>query len=125
MVVRDFLSSGGSERFSAAMAILNLIFRPFTTLVLYRIYVERANATGTTVPTIFGEYFYYITEYYNLAVCCLMSFFPVSGTNILIAFTFVGTQQRSPYEDIGGMVHQTVPTNVPSPSSKVPPPYHA
>jgi len=82
-------NGSGSDRFSAAMAILNLILRPFTTLVLYRIYVERANATGATVPTIFG------------------------------------TQPRSPYEDIGGAVHQTVPTNVPSPSSKVPPPYHA
>jgi len=79
----------GSERFSACMAILNLILRPFTTLVLYRIYVERANATGATVPTIFGA------------------------------------QHRSPYEDIGGAVHQTVPTNIPSPSSKEPPPYHA
>jgi len=79
----------GSERFSAAMAIMNLILRPFTTLVLYRIYVERANAAGTTVPTIFGA------------------------------------QHRSPYEDIGGAVHQTVPPSVPSPSSKVPPPYHA
>jgi hypothetical protein len=82
-------TGNGSERFSAAMAILNLILRPFTTLVLYRIYVERANATGATVPTIFG------------------------------------TQQRSPYEDIGGTVHQTVPTNIPSPSNKGPPPYHA
>jgi hypothetical protein len=125
VIVQNFLSAGGSERFSAAMAILNLILRPFTTLVLYRTYVERANAAGTTVPPLFGEYFYYITEYYNLAVCCLMLFFQVCGTNILVALTGVGTQHRSPYEDIGGTVHQTVPTNVPSPSSKVPPPYHA
>jgi hypothetical protein len=39
------------------MAILNLIIRPFTTLVLYRIYVERANAAGAPLPTIFGESF--------------------------------------------------------------------
>lgn len=84
-------TDSGSERFSAAMAILNLILRPLTTLVLYRIYVERANAAGAIVPTVFG----------------------------------VGTQQRAPYEDIGGAVHQSVPTNIPSPSSKVPPPYHA
>ena len=119
------MSAGRSDRFSAAMAILNLILRPLTTLVLYRLYVERANATGATVPTIFGEYFYYITRYYSLAVCCLMSFFPVCGTDILVAFAGVGTQQRAPYEDIGGTVHQSVPTNVPSPSNKVPPPYHA
>ena len=54
-----------------------------------------------------------------------MSFFPVCGTDILVAFAGVGTQQRAPYEDIGGTVHQSVPTNVPSPSNKVPPPYHA
>lgn len=91
LVIAMYFPDGGSgsDRFSAAMAILNLILRPFTTLVLYRIYVERANATGATVPTIFGA------------------------------------QQRSPYEDIGGAVHQTVPTNIPSPANKGPPPYHA
>jgi len=82
-------SDFGRERFSVAMAIMNLILRPFTTLVLFRMYVERANSAGAAVPTIFGS------------------------------------QQRAPYEDIGGAVHQTVPTNIPSPSSKVPPPYHA
>lgn len=81
----------GSERFSAAMAILNLILRPFTTMVLYRMYVERANAAGAAIPAIFG----------------------------------VGTAQSGPYEDIGGTVHQSVPTNVPSAISKGPPPYHA
>jgi hypothetical protein len=61
MIVCNFLSVGGSERFSAAMAIMNLILRPFTTLILFRMYVDRANAAGATVPTIFGEFFYYIT----------------------------------------------------------------
>jgi hypothetical protein len=65
----------GSERFSAAMAVLNLLLRPFTTVALYRVYVERANAVGATVPTIFGESFYYVNVCWNVAVCCLMSYF--------------------------------------------------
>jgi len=57
------LSTGGSERFSAGMAILNLIIRPFTTLVLYRVYVERANAAGAPIPPIFGESSFYLTVF--------------------------------------------------------------
>ncbi|XP_069675912.1 type-1 angiotensin II receptor-associated protein isoform X2 [Periplaneta americana] len=49
-----FPDSYRSERFSVGMAILNLIIRPVTTLVLYRIYVERASAAGAPLPTIFG-----------------------------------------------------------------------
>ncbi|PSN45079.1 hypothetical protein C0J52_05086 [Blattella germanica] len=44
----------GNDRFSVGMAILNLIIRPFTTIGLYRMYVERVNAIGGTVPNLFG-----------------------------------------------------------------------
>lgn len=127
MIIWDFsLSAFGSERFSAAMAILNLILRPFTTLVLFRIYVERANAAGAAVPTIFGESFYCVMVYHKSAVCCCMSnFFQLVALIILVAFTGAGTACSSPYEDIGGTVHQCVPTNVPSDTSKGPPPYQA
>lgn len=84
-----------SDRFSAGMAILNLIIRPVTTLILYRLYAERVNASGGAVPPMFG----------------------------------IATSQRSPYQDIDVVVHQTVPrTEVPSPSpfspihNKMPPP---
>jgi hypothetical protein len=65
------------------MAILNLIIRPFTTLILYRIYVERANAVGAPLPTIFGEslcnlHFCIKTEFVSNCVC------PRMGTFLLL-----------------------------------------
>ncbi|XP_023701827.1 type-1 angiotensin II receptor-associated protein isoform X2 [Cryptotermes secundus] len=89
-------SNDGSERFSCGMAILNLIIRPFTTLVLYRIYVERANAVGAPLPTIFG------------------------GTAQRGPYEdIVGAVHQSvPHTDIPSPVEY-------APSSKMPPPYHS
>lgn len=38
-----------SQRFSAAMAILNLVVRPFSILLLHRILQERSGSLGTHV----------------------------------------------------------------------------
>lgn len=45
------------EHFSAAMAILNLILRPFTTIILYRILQERNGSMGPleNVANMFGQ----------------------------------------------------------------------
>lgn len=139
VTVPDSLLADGSERFSCGMAILNLIIRPFTTLVLYRIYVERANAAGAPLPTIFGESLYN-SHFCVKTVFVLNGIHPLMGmcyvmtsslgTNVFVALAG-GTAQRGPYEDIVGAVHQSVPhTDIPSPveyapSSKMPPPYHS
>ncbi|PNF39591.1 hypothetical protein B7P43_G11047 [Cryptotermes secundus] len=96
VTVPDSLLADGSERFSCGMAILNLIIRPFTTLVLYRIYVERANAVGAPLPTIFG------------------------GTAQRGPYEdIVGAVHQSvPHTDIPSPVEY-------APSSKMPPPYHS
>jgi hypothetical protein len=134
VTVPDSLLADGSERFSCGMAILNLIIRPFTTLVLYRIYVERANAAGAPLPAIFGEslcssHFCIRTGFVLNGICPWMGICHV-GTNVFVAFAG-GTAQRGPYEDIVGGVHQSVPhTDIPSPmeyppNSKMPPAYHS
>nr|CAD7446466.1 unnamed protein product [Timema bartmani] len=46
--------SVSSERFSVGMAILNLVVRPVTSLVLYRIYSDRSDSLGNGFGGILG-----------------------------------------------------------------------